>query len=271
MSTTALTAPPGSAGQLLRSWRQRRKLSQFELSLRAAVSSRHLSFVETGRARPSRELLLHLADQLEIPLRERNVLLLAAGYAPVFRERSLDDEELAPARAALERFLRAHEPYPAVVLDGHYTIISANDALEPLLDGIAPELLAPPANALRATLHPQGMAPRIVNFGEWSGHLLDRLRRRAALTGDPELERLHAELAGYPGVELEPPTAGGEIIVPLRLRAGDEELGFISTASTFGTAVDITLEELCIEAFYPADAATANRLLRTIAPDGFAV
>jgi transcriptional regulator with XRE-family HTH domain len=242
-------------------------MSQFELSLRAAVSSRHLSFVETGRSRPSRELLLHLAEQLEIPLRERNVLLLAAGYAPLYREHSLTDAELAPARAALERFLRAHEPYPALVLDGHYTIVSANDALDLLVDGVAPALLAPPANALRATLHPDGMAPRIVNFGEWSGHLLHRLRRRAALTGDPELDRLHAELAAYPGVELELPVASTGIFVPLRLRADGEELAFISTVSTFGTAVDITLEELCVEAFYPANAATANRLLRDIAAD----
>lgn len=264
----AFSTPAGSAGQLLRAWRQRRKLSQFELSLRAAVSSRHLSFVETGRAQPSRELLLHLADQLEVPLRERNVLLLAGGYAPVFRERSLDDQDLSAARSPLDRFLRAHEPYPALILDRHYAIVSANDALDLLVDGIAPELLAPPANALRATLHPDGMAPRIVNFGEWSGHLLHRLRRRIALTGDPELERLHAELAGYPGVELEPPAAGGEILVPLRLRVDASELAFISTVSTFETAGEITLEELSVEAFYPADAATANRLLREITPGG---
>jgi transcriptional regulator with XRE-family HTH domain len=256
-----------TVGPLLRAWRQRRKLSQFELSLQSAVSSRHLSFVETGRARPSRELLLHLAERLEIPLRERNVLLLAAGYAPVYQEHKLDDAELAPARAALDRFLRAHEPYPALILDGHYTIVSANDALDLLVEGVAPELLAPPANALRATLHPDGMAPRIANFADWSGHLLHRLRRRAVLTGDPELERLHAELAGYPGVEPEPAAVASDIFVPLRLRVGGEELAFISTVSTFGTAVDITLEELSVEAFYPADAVTANRLLREVAAD----
>jgi transcriptional regulator with XRE-family HTH domain len=259
-------ASAGSPGPLLRAWRRRRKLSQLDLSLRAAVSSRHLSFVETGRARPSRELLLHLAEQLEIPLRERNVLLLAGGYAPVYQERRLDAPELAPARAALERFLRAHEPYPALILDGQYTIVSANDALDLLVEGVAPELLAPPANALRATLHPDGMAPRIANFAEWSGHLLNRLRRRIALTGDPELERLRAELAAYPGVELEPPaTAAVDVLVPLRLHVGGEALAFISTVSTFGTAVEITLEEISVEAFYPADAATANRLLREVA------
>jgi transcriptional regulator with XRE-family HTH domain len=262
----AQTASAGPPGQLLRTWRQRRRLSQFELSLQASVSSRHLSFVETGRAKPSRELLLHLADELEIPRRERNVLLLAAGYAPIYRERSLDDDhELAPARAALDRFLRAHEPYPALILDGQYRIVSANDALDLLVEGIAADLLVPPANALRATLHPDGMAGRIVNFAEWSSHLLHRLERRAALTADPELERLHAELAAYPGVELAPPTVTSDIFVPLRLRVGGEELAFISTVSTFGTAVDITLEELTVEAFYPADAATANRLLRGVA------
>jgi len=269
LAVTALTVPSGSVGPLLRSWRRRRNLSQFQLSLRAAVSSRHLSFVETGRSRPSRELVLHLAEQLEIPLRERNVLLLAAGYAPVYRERSLDAADLAPARAALERFLRAHEPYPALVLDGRYTILSANDAVDRLVEGIAPALLAPPANALRVTLHPEGMALRIANFAEWSGHLLQRLRRRAALTGGPELDRLHAELAEYPGVALEPPTAAGaaDILVPLRLRTEGAELAFFSTVSTFETAADITLDELCVEAFYPADAATANRLLREVALD----
>lgn len=267
MVAMGLSASAGSAGQLLRVWRQRRKLSQLELSLRAAVSSRHLSFVENGRAQPSRELVLHLCEQLEIPLRERNVLLLAAGYAPVYREHSLDDAELASARAALERFLRAHEPYPAIVLDGHYTIVSANDALGPVVDGVAPELLEPPANALRVALHPEGMAPRIVNFGEWSGHLLHELRRRTALTGEAELERLHAELAAYPGVELEPPTTGAGILVPLRLQVDGSELAFISTVSTFGAAIDITLEELRVEAFYPADAATANHLLAEVTPD----
>jgi transcriptional regulator with XRE-family HTH domain len=264
----AISTAERSAGSMLRAWRQRRKLSQFELSLQAAVSSRHLSFVETGRSRASRELLLHLAERLEIPLRERNNLLLAAGYAPVYREHSLDDAALAPARAALERFLRAHEPYPALVLDGRYTIVSANDALDPFVDGVAAELLAPPANALRATLHPDGMAPRIVNFAEWSGHLLNRLRRRIALTGDRELERLHAELAAYPHVELEPPpSATADILVPLRLRVGETELAFVSTVSTFETAGDVTLDELSVEAFYPADAATANRLLRDVALD----
>ncbi len=263
-----VSAAPPPVGELLRSWRQRRSLSQLELALDAAVSSRHVSFLETGRARPSREMVLHLADHLEIPLRDRNGLLLAAGYAPLYGERLLETKEMAPVRQALERFLRAHEPYPAVVIDRHYNLLDANDALHLLTDGVAPELLAPPANALRVTLHPQGMAPRIVNLAEWSAHLLTRLRRQASVTGDPELESLHDELAAYPGVELEPPheeITGAEILLPLRLRdASGDELALFSTVSTFGTAVDITLAELAVEAFYPANAHTAGRLLQDI-------
>jgi transcriptional regulator with XRE-family HTH domain len=270
MAVTAAAAgvrdarPP--VGELLRAWRQRRSLSQLELALNADVSSRHVSFLETGRARPSREMVLHLAEHLEVPLRERNGLLLAAGYAPQYGERRLEMPEMAPVREALERFLRAHEPYPAVVIDRHYNLVSGNDAVGLLTDGVAPDLLEPPANTLRATLHPSGMAPRIVNLEEWSGHLLHRLRRQASVTGDPELERLHEELSTYPGVSTEAPDeiGGAEIVLPLRLREGNEELAFFGTVSTFGTAVDITLAELSIEAFYPANARTATRLLREI-------
>jgi hypothetical protein len=243
-------------------------LSQFELSLQAAISSRHLSFVETGRARPSREMLLHLSERLELPLRDRNGLLLAAGYAPVFDERPLDAPEMAPVRIALDHFLRAHEPFPAVILDRHYDLVGANDATQLLLEGVAEDLLQPPANALRLTLHPQGLAPRIENLGEWSAHLLHRLRRQAAVTGDERLEQLHDELAGYPGVEVEPALEGiaaTEIVLPLRLWVGDDRLAFFSTVSTFGTPVDITLAELSVEAFYPANAQTANRLLGEVA------
>lgn len=269
MAAMAITPAPSSAGDMLRAWRLRRKLSQLELSLAAHVSSRHLSFVETGRSKPSREMVLHLADQLEIPLRERNALLLAAGYAPVYQERTLNAAELAPVRQALDRFLRAHEPYPAVVLDGHFNILTANDALALLTAGVAAELLAPPANALRATLHPDGMAPRIVNLDEWASHLLHRLQRQAALTGDQELERLHQEISSYPNINpgsAQAPATAPEILVPLRLRTGQSELAFFSTISTFGTAADITLAELTVEAFYPANASTANLLLRDIAP-----
>ena len=263
----ATSTAPAPVGELLRSWRQRRSLSQLELALDAAVSSRHVSFLETGRARPSREMVLHLAEHLEIPLRERNGLLLAAGYAPLYPERSLDTDEMQPVRQALDRFLRAHEPYPAIVIDRHHNLLASNDALGMLIDGVAPELLKPPANALRIALHPDGMAPRTVNLGEWSAHLLQRLRREARITGDPELDRLHQELASYPGVEPEPPhepTNGADIVLPLRLRAGEHELAFFSTLSTFGTAVDITLAELAIEAFYPANGHTAMRLLKDI-------
>jgi transcriptional regulator with XRE-family HTH domain len=255
-------------GELLRAWRRRRSLSQLELALEADVSSRHVSFLETGRARPSREMVLRLAEHLDIPLRERNRLLLAAGYAPLYAERSLDEPEMAPVHQALDRFLRAHEPYPAIVIDRHHNLVSANDALGAILEGVAPELLEPPANALRVALHPRGMAARVSNLDEWSAHLLHRLRREAALTADPELTRLHDELAAYPGVCLEAPggeDAMGGIVVPLRLRTAERELAFFSTISTFGSAVDITLDELMIEAFYPANAATASHLLERIA------
>ncbi len=260
-------ATQAGAGQLLREWRRRRNLSQLALASGSAVSTRHLSFIETGRARPSREMVLHLADRLEVPLRERNRLLLAAGYAPVFPERSLADDELAPVREALERFLAAHEPYPAVVVDRGWNLVLANEASYTLTAGVAPELLEPPANVLRATLHPDGMAPHIVNFAEWSGHLLHRLRRQIELTADDDLARLYDEVAAYPDVSLEPPPLGraAEIVLPLRLRADDDELSFFSTVTTFGTPVEVTLSELAVEAFYPADRETAAKLAHGLA------
>ena len=178
-------AQRASIGDLLRAWRQRRSLSQLELALEADVSSRHVSFLETGRARPSRDMVLRFAEHLDIPLRERNRLLLAAGYAPLYVERWLEEPEMAPVHQALDRFLRAHEPYPAVVIDRHHNLVSANDALGALIEGVAPELLEPPASALRVALHPDGMAPRVLNLPEWSAHLLHRLRREAALAADP--------------------------------------------------------------------------------------
>lgn len=260
----AAVARAPHAGHLLREWRARRNLSQFQLASGAAVSARHLSFIETGRARPSREMVLHLADRLEIPLRERNRVLLAAGFAPAYGERPLDSQEMAPVREALERFLTAHEPYPALVLDRHWNLVLANGAIAPLLEGVAPELLEPPANALRATLHPDGMAPQILNFDEWSAHLVHRLRREIALTGDTELDHLLAEVLTYPNVRSEPPpvaaAAAAEIVLPLHLRHGSGRLSFFSTLTTFGTAADVTLAELAVEAFYPADAETAAAL-----------
>jgi transcriptional regulator with XRE-family HTH domain len=258
-------------GEQLRSWRRRRNLSQLELALNAVVSARHLSFLETGRARPSREMLVRLADELEVPLRERNALLLAAGYAPLYPERSLDSPEMGTVREALDRFLRAHEPYPALVVDREHNLVSANDALGLLLEGVAPELLEPPANAMRVALHPRGMAPRTLNLPEWSGHLLRRLRREAQLTGDPSLMALHDELLGYPGVHAATEHADvqpGDIVTTLRLRDQDGgELAFFSTLSIFGSAAEVTLSELAIEAFYPANAPTALRLLRDVAPE----
>jgi transcriptional regulator with XRE-family HTH domain len=267
----AIAGAPSPVGALLRSWRTRRNLSQLELALGADVSARHVSFLETGRARPSQEMVIRLAEELEVPLRERNALLLAAGYAPVYAERDLDSPEMEPIRHALERFLRAHEPYPALVVDRHHNLISANDALDLLLEGVAPELLEPPANGMRIALHPGGMAPRTLNLREWSAHLLQRVRREAQSSGDPRLGELYDELISYPGIhiasahgEVQP----GDIVLPLRLLDTDEksELAFFSTLSTFGTAADITLSELAIEAFYPANAHTAMRLMREIAP-----
>jgi transcriptional regulator with XRE-family HTH domain len=263
MTVVAERAP---IGLLLREWRERRRLSQLELALGSAVSARHLSFIETGRSRPSREMVLHLAERLEVPLRERNRLLLAAGYAPVFSQRTLSDEEMAPVREALERFLAAHEPYPAIVLDRLRNLVAMNEAVGVLTEGVAPHLLEPPANALRIALHPEGMAPQIVNLEEWSGHLLQRLRRETAVSADAELERLYAELAGYPNVNVtvelkaaETPSPA-DVVLPLLLRRRGRELSFFSTIAVFGTALDVTLAELMLEAFYPADEQTAALL-----------
>ena len=189
-------------GELLRDWRHRRRLSQMELSLDSSISTRHLSFVETGRSRPSRETVVRLAETLEVPLRERNTMLLAAGYAPIYAQRALDSAEMEPVRTAIDRFLRAHEPYPALVMDRRHDMVAANDALAGLTAGCAPELLEPPVNVTRLALHPEGMAPRIANLEEWSAHLIGRLRREAALSGDGALEELRAEVEGYPGVEV---------------------------------------------------------------------
>jgi transcriptional regulator with XRE-family HTH domain len=247
-------------GPLLRDWRLRRRLSQLDLALEAGVSARHLSFVETGRSRPSAEMVLHLTEQLSVPLRERNRLLLAAGHAPVFEQRDLDDPEMAPIRQALQQILDGHEPYPAVVVDGAWEMVAANSAVGLLTEGVAPALLEPPLNVLRVSLHPDGLAPRIANLAEWRAHLLDRLRRQIALTADPALKTLLAELAGYPGPE-EPERADAPgLAVPLRLRTGAGELTFISTIATFGTAVEVTASELSIESFFPADRATEEAL-----------
>jgi transcriptional regulator with XRE-family HTH domain len=253
-------AAPVPLGTLLKDWRRRRRLSQLDLALEAGVSARHLSFVETGRSKPSREMVLHLAEQLEVPLRDRNQLLLAAGYAPAYGERPLDAPEMEPVREAIDGVLAGHEPFPAIVVDRWWTLVAANEALALITDGVAPELMEPPVNALRVALHPDGMAPRIVNLGQYRQHLLDRLRREVVLTADDRLAELLVELSAYPAPEAPPAPTHPEIAVPMRLRAGDAELAFFSTIATFGTAVDITLAELAIEAFFPADAATAAAL-----------
>src|SRR4051794_2721083 len=246
-------------GTMLRDWRRRRHMSQLDLALEAQVSARHLSFIETGRSRPSAEMVAHLAEQLDVPLRERNQLLLAAGYAPAYGQRELDAPEMGPVRDAIDRVLKGHEPYPALVVDRHWGMVAANSAVGLLLEGVAAHLLEPPVNVLRVSLHPEGVAPRIVDLGSWRAHVLDRLGRQAVSTGDPALFALHEELAGYPGGEPGhvPDLDAGSIAVPLRLRHGDRELSFITTATTFGTAVDITVSELAIESFFPADDATA--------------
>jgi transcriptional regulator with XRE-family HTH domain len=257
----AAVADRAPLGTLLREWRQRRRLSQLELALEAGVSSRHLSFLETGRSRPSRAMVLQLAEQLEVPLRERNRLLLAAGYAPAYGERALDAPELAPVRQALDLVLAGHEPYPAVVVDRAWNLVAANRAIGIFTRLVAPALLEPPANVLRASLHPDGLAPHVVNLSEYRGHLLERLRRQVALTADAALAALLEELRGYPAPPdehaLDP---AGEIALPLRLRADGSELSFFSAIATFGTAVDVTVAELAIEAFFPADEATAAAL-----------
>ena len=261
MSATTLARMSHDAvGVLLRDWRQRRRLSQLELALEAGVSARHLSFVETGRSRPSPEMVLHLADRLDVPLRERNQLLLAAGYAPRYGARSLDDPEMAAVRDALGRLLAAHEPFPAVAIDRGWTLVASNAALGPLLEGVDPALLVPPVNVLRLALHPDGIAPSILNLGEWRGHCLHRLDRQLALDPDPEVKALREELAGYPGPESPPEPGAAEVMIELRLRSSIGELAFFSTITTFGTALDVTVAELSIEAFFPADARTAEAL-----------
>ena len=249
-------------GTLLRDWRVRRRMSQQDLALEAGVSARHVSFVETGRAKPSADMVIQLAEHLDVPLRDRNTLLLAAGFAPAYAQRDLDEPEMGPVREAIDRVLRGHEPYPAVVVDRHWGLVAANRAVPLLIGGAADHLLEPPVNVLRLSLHPEGMAPRIANLGEWRAHLLDRLGRQAVVSGDPALFALHEELAGYPGGEggHVPDLEAGAIAVPLRLRTDDGELAFISTATTFGTATDVTVSELAIESFFPADDATARAL-----------
>ena len=261
------TADRPAFGALLREWRQRRRVSQLDLAISADVSARHVSFLETGRSRPSRQMVLRLAERLDVPLRDRNPLLLAAGFAPSYPRRALDDPALTPVREAVDAILAGYEPYPALVVDRGWNLVAANAGVAPLTAAAAAHLREPPVNVLRLSLHPDGLAPHIANLGQWRGHVLGRLGREAAAAGDDGLAELLRELTDYPG-GTEPAGPEHAVAVPLRIRLGGRELAFLSTVTTFGTALDITAAELSIEAFLPADPDTAAALRGSPAPPG---
>ena len=254
-----------TAGTLLRDWRLRRRLSQLDLAQEAEVSTRHLSYVETGRAAPSREMVLRLAERLEVPLRERNALLVAAGFAPMYRQRSLDDPAMAAARRAVDLVLKGHEPFPALAVDRHWNLVAHNALVPMLMAGAAPELVKAPINVLRLSLHPDGLASRIANLAQWRAHLLERLQQQIAATGDAVLQALHDELEAYPMPQVSHDTPAVDsdlsgVVVPFQLATPSGVLSFISTTTIFGTPVDVTLQELAVESFFPADAQTAAAL-----------
>jgi transcriptional regulator with XRE-family HTH domain len=260
---------PVHVGEHLREWRQRRHLSQLDLAVDAEISARHLSFVETGRAAPSREMVLKLAERLDVPLRERNVLLVAAGFAPAFPQRSLDDPMLKSARQAIDLVLKAHEPNPALAYDRHWNLVTANRMVAPLLDGVPERLLGQPFNILRLAFHPEALAPRTVNLAEWCGHLLERLHRQCEATADPELIKLYNDLKAFPlPARAAPLPPDNNVAIPLKLRHNGEVLSFISTTMVFGTPVDVTLSELALETFFPADDLTAARMRQMAAELG---
>jgi transcriptional regulator with XRE-family HTH domain len=261
-----MIATPRPVGDLLREWRQRRRVSQLDLALEAEISPKHVSFVESGRAQPSRAMILRLAEHLDIPLRERNTLLHAAGFAPVYAERSLDHPSLATARAAVDLVLKGHEPFPALAVDRHWSLVASNGAVGFLLEGIDESLLKPPVNVLRVSLHPNGLAPRIANLSEWRAHLLERLRRQVDATNDAVLADLLRELRAYPAPD-EPegtppvPRDYAGVVIPFEFRTPAGVLAFFGTTTVFGTPLDITLSELAVEAFFPADSRTAQALM----------
>ncbi|MCX5386601.1 helix-turn-helix domain-containing protein [Streptomyces sp. NBC_00083] len=264
MTTAALDT---GVGLLLRGWRVQRRLSQLELALRADSSARHISFIETGRSRPSEEMVLRLAEHLDVPVRERNALLLAAGYAPHYAQTPLDDPAMSSLRAGMDRLLRAYEPYPALMVDATYTVLAANRGIEMLLDGVAGHLLTPPVNAMRLTLHPEGLAPRIRNLPQWRGHLLEQMERQIALLRSDALRALYEEVAAHPvpATHAAEPGDPGErqafpFALPLRIEHAGRVLSFISTIATFNTPMDVTVSELAIETFLPADPETAKYL-----------
>jgi transcriptional regulator with XRE-family HTH domain len=242
-------------------------MSQMDLAGTANISTRHLSFVETGRAQASRDMILLLAEQLEISLRERNTLLIAAGYAPVFPERTLSDPALAAARRAVDMVLKGHEPYPALAIDRHWNLVASNKAVPLLLAGADEALLEPPVNVLRLSMHPFGLASRIANYRQWRAHLAARLQQQIEVTADPFLVELRREIRAYPvppGIAARDAAEGevAGIVVPLRLIMGSEILSLFSTTTVFGTAVDVTISELAIESFFPADDASTTILRR---------
>ncbi|WP_266157677.1 helix-turn-helix domain-containing protein [Dyella silvatica] len=247
-------------GDLLREWRRHRRLSQLDLASGAEISTRHLSFVESGRSQPSRDMILHLAEYLDVPLRERNALLVAAGFAPIFNQRHLHDPALDAARHAIDLLLKGMEPYPALAIDRHWHLVSSNQAVLRLLAGVPEALLQPPINVLRLSLHPAGLAPRIHNLPQWREHLLSRLRRQIDASNDPQLIELLRELQALPAPPYEPGSPSSDIAVPLQLEIDGRMLSLLSTTTVFGTPVDITLAELALEAFVPADEATAEHL-----------
>jgi transcriptional regulator with XRE-family HTH domain len=255
----SMQAPKQPVSELLRDWRERRHMSQLALALEASVSTKHLSFLESGRALPSREMVLTIAKALSVPLRAQNAMLIAAGYAPVFPERALDAPELAGARRAIDAFLSAHEPYPALALDRHWNLVLSNRAVAPLLAGVAPRLLEPPVNVLRVSLHPEGLASRIINLPEWRAHLEHRLSEQIEASADPYLISLRDEL--FEGER--PKGAGSDLVATLRLESGNQVLTLLSATTVFGSPVDVTLSELALELFLPADAATAEALRST--------
>ncbi|MFB8085398.1 helix-turn-helix domain-containing protein [Streptomyces sp. NPDC055992] len=269
MTTVALDT---GVGPLLRSWRERRRISQLELALRAGSSARHISFVETGRSRPSEEMVLRLAEHLEVPVRERNALLVVAGYAPHYAETALDDPAMGALRDGLDRLLRGYEPYPAFVVDGTYTVVAANQGMTRLLEGVPDHLLAPPLNAMRLTLHPEGLAPRIRNLRAWRADLLAQMERQIALVRSAELRALYEEVAAYPapaGRDAErdgqPPSASVPFALPLVIEHDGRVLSFVASIATFNTPMDVTVAELAIETLLPADPDTAA-YLRSLMP-----
>ncbi|MFD0025629.1 helix-turn-helix domain-containing protein [Streptomyces sp. NPDC058382] len=268
MTTVALDT---GVGPLLRSWRERSRISQLELALRADSSARHISFIETGRSRPSEEMVLRLAEHLNVPVRERNALLVVAGYAPRYTETALDDPAMGALREGMDRLLQGYDPYPALVVDGTYNVVAANQGIVRLTAGVADHLLAPPLNAMRLTLHPEGLAPRIHNLREWRADLLAQMERQIALVRSAELRELYEEVAGYPvgpradGGEWDEPSSSVPFALPLLIEQDGRLLSFIASIATFNTPMDVTVSELAIETFLPADQATAT-YLRSLAP-----